>query len=168
MFSRSSFFSALGAAGAIAIIAAALHLSGCRSLLGSGDEVTRAEVSLEQPFEISYTPDGEAPEQLWLAFDVDYQRDDFQITGPIEIYYDEQLQGRYTLALSHDGAPIAESSARKEIGTREVALNQDRSLSSTVHLLELAAAPGARSVTVRGQWTASDAQVNELVVLVTH
>lgn len=150
------------------LLGAAASLLGCMRLVGYGDEIAGADVALGAPFELAYTPKSNEPHQLWLSYDVEYQGGDFRLQGPFTAQRGTEALGSWTLALGAEGGPIEGVSSRKSLKTTTVTRNDQGSMSSTVHLVEVAGSPAGEPVMIRGTWTpAPGTTVKALRLVVT-
>lgn len=150
------------------ILGATLCLLGCLRLLGYGDEIAGADVEAGRPFELVYTPQSGEPHQLWLTYDVEYQGSDFRLEGPFAVQREQESLAAWTLALGKEDGPIEGASVRKSLKTVEIQSNDEGSMSSTVHVVELVGIPAGERGTVRGIWTATPGTtVNALRLVVT-
>ena len=152
----------------VLIVGVTMCLLGCLRLFGYGNEIAGADVEPGLPFELVYTPRSGEPHQLWLTYDVVYQGNDFHLEGPFAVHRGQESLAAWTLALGKEGGPIEGVSSRKSVKTVEFQSDAEGSMSSTVHLVELAGTPAGEPVTVRGTWTAAPGTtVNALRLVVT-
>lgn len=150
------------------LLGATMCLPGCMRLFGYGDEIAGADIALDAPFEVAYTPKSNEPHQLWLTYDVEYQGSDFQLRGPFTAQRGTEALGTWTLALGAEEGPIEGVSSRKSLKTTTITSNDQGSMSSTVHLVELAGSTAGEPVMIRGTWTpAPGTTVKALRLVVT-
>ncbi|WP_428267722.1 hypothetical protein [Haliangium sp.] len=154
--------------GIMLLVAVGGAVSGCNWLLGYGEEVAREQVSAGTPFEVTFTPQSDEPHQLWLAYDVAFQGEDFALQGPFEAAQDGETLGQWTLELATETGPVQGARSRRARNTVKILYEDRGTMKSTVRLVELPSLPAGHPVTIRGDWTtAPGTTANALELVVT-
>ena len=122
------------------------------SALSPGEEVVSTQVTLGQPYTVSYTQSGDQRYQLWMELDLEHDNG-YQLNGTSLLSENGTAFGQYTINEDGNGSPVQERNSRLQMSWRTSSVNGRGSTAGTLSLFPIPARTDGGTVTISGTLT---------------
>lgn len=142
-----------------------MFAGGISSMLGPGEEVASAQLTIGQPFNLTYAQAGSQKYEAWLEVDVDHTAG-YELTGTVLLSENGTAFGQYTLQEDGDGSPVTERSSSKRINWVSSSFNGSGSTSGTTALFPIPARTAGSQVSLSGTIQATPGTTGRIRLIV--